>query len=112
MIRIGSKDPPKITRQIRAEAAMWVAQLHAPTRNAETDSAMQRWLAESPAHAAALERAARAWDKTGNLQGGLPARGGEDAFHNRSNLGWMLAAIARYCRGRRLSAMIFKCPRG
>jgi ferric-dicitrate binding protein FerR (iron transport regulator) len=79
-----SNDRGAISRRIRAEAAVWVALLHAPVRNAAAESAVQRWLAESPAHAAAFERATEVWNKTGNLRAGLPQRGGQDVFQQRS----------------------------
>jgi ferric-dicitrate binding protein FerR (iron transport regulator) len=80
---------------------MWVAQLHAPSRNAETESGVQRWLAESPAHAAAFKRATQVWNKTGNLHAGLPQRGGRDAFEKKISFGNFVAAVLLKLRARK-----------
>ena len=85
---------------------MWVAQLHAPSRNAEAESGVKRWLAESPAHAAAFERATEVWNKTGNLHAGLPQRGGADVFQKELRVGWALAAIGTCVCGSFVAALL------
>jgi transmembrane sensor len=57
---------------IRAEAAVWVAELHSPTRDAEVDANVRRWIAQDPRHAAAFELATEAWQRSGNLPAELP----------------------------------------
>jgi transmembrane sensor len=59
--------PPRPTAAIRAEAAAWVTRLHGPQRNAEVDAGLRRWLAETPAHAAAFELVSDAWEKSAFL---------------------------------------------
>jgi transmembrane sensor len=54
-------------RQIRAQAAVWVTDLHGPGRDAELESGVRRWLAEDPRHARAFELATDAWQRSGNL---------------------------------------------
>jgi transmembrane sensor len=64
-------DTPKI-RAIRAEAAVWVTDLHGPERNAALEADLRRWLAEDPRHAQAFELATEAWQRSGNLPAHLP----------------------------------------
>jgi transmembrane sensor len=59
--------PPRPSAAIRAEAAAWVARLHGPQRNAEVEAGLRRWLAETPAHAAAFELVSDAWEKSASL---------------------------------------------
>jgi transmembrane sensor len=57
-------------RAIRAQAAVWVTDLHGPERSPELEAGVRRWLAEDPRHAQAFELATDAWQRSGNL----PAR--------------------------------------
>jgi transmembrane sensor len=59
-------------RRIRAQAALWVTELHGPDRNAALEAKVKQWIAEDPRHAAAFELATDAWQRTGNLPGQLP----------------------------------------
>ena len=47
-------------QDIEAEAAAWLARLHGDQGDAARD-ALEVWLAEDPAHAAAFERASEVW---------------------------------------------------
>lgn len=53
--------------EIRAEAAAWLARLHADNRDAGDEAAFRAWLAASPAHAAAFEAVDRMWSDVGGL---------------------------------------------
>jgi transmembrane sensor len=53
-------------RDIRAQAAVWVTDLHGPDRNAALEAGFRRWLTEDPRHAAAFELATDAWQSSGN----------------------------------------------
>lgn len=55
--------------EIRAEAAAWLARLHADDRDAGDEAAFRAWLAASPAHAAAFEAVDRMWSDVGGLTG-------------------------------------------
>jgi transmembrane sensor len=68
--RLDAIAPP----DIRAEAAVWVAELHSPTRDAQVEANVRGWLAEDPRHAAAFELATEAWQRSGNLSADLPQR--------------------------------------
>ena len=53
--------------EIRAEAAAWLARLHADNRDAADEAAFRAWLSASPAHAAAFEAVDRMWSDVGGL---------------------------------------------
>lgn len=55
-------------REVRAEAAAWVARLHAEDRDAADEAAFRVWLDASPAHAAAFEAVDRIWSDVGGLK--------------------------------------------
>lgn len=59
-------------RRIRAQAAVWVTELHAPDRNLSLEEKVRLWIAEDPRHAAAFELATEAWQKSGNLPAYIP----------------------------------------
>ncbi len=59
-------------RAIRAQAAVWVTDLHGPERSPELEAGVRRWLAEDPRHAQAFELATEAWQRSGNLAVHLP----------------------------------------
>lgn len=53
--------------EIRAEAAAWLARLHAQDRDATDEAAFRAWLAARPEHAAAFEAMDRVWSDVGGL---------------------------------------------
>jgi transmembrane sensor len=53
--------------QVRAEAAAWLARLHAEDRDAADEAAFRAWLNASPAHALAFEAVDRMWSDVGGL---------------------------------------------
>jgi len=53
--------------EIRAEAAAWLARLHAEDRDAADEAAFRAWLNASPAHALAFEAVDRVWSDVGGL---------------------------------------------
>lgn len=65
---VGAADdpPPKVTRQIAAEAATWVARLHGPNRTREMELACLAWQARSAAHRHAFERCTEVWMEVPN----------------------------------------------
>jgi transmembrane sensor len=67
-------DTPKLLelRAIRAQAAVWVTDLHGPERSAALEAGLRRWLAEDPRHRQAFELATDAWQSSGNLPAHLP----------------------------------------
>ncbi|MDP3082679.1 MAG: DUF4880 domain-containing protein, partial [Rubrivivax sp.] len=53
--------PPVVTRDIAAEAAVWVARLHGPSRSRAMERECLAWQARSPAHRHAFERCTETW---------------------------------------------------
>jgi transmembrane sensor len=53
--------------EVRAEAAAWLARLHADDRDTGDEAAFRAWLAASPTHAAAFEAVDRMWSDVGGL---------------------------------------------
>jgi len=53
--------------QVRAEAAAWLARLHAESRDAVDEAGFRDWLNTSPDHAAAFEAVDRTWSDVGGL---------------------------------------------
>ena len=53
--------------ELRAEAAAWLARLHAEDRDAADEAAFRAWLSASPDHAAAFEAVDRIWSDVGGL---------------------------------------------
>jgi transmembrane sensor len=58
---------PAPSPEIRAEAAAWLARLHAEDRDAADEAAFRAWLNASPVHAAAFEAVDRIWSDVGGL---------------------------------------------
>jgi transmembrane sensor len=58
---------PAPSPQARAEAAAWLARLHAENRDAADEAAFRLWLRASPAHASAFEAVDRMWSDVGGL---------------------------------------------
>jgi transmembrane sensor len=52
---------PKVTPEIAAEAAVWLARLHGPSRTKEMEQDFRAWQARSPAHREAFERFTDVW---------------------------------------------------
>jgi len=55
------------SREIRAEAAAWLARLHAEDRDSADEAAFRAWLSADPAHALAFEAVDRTWSDVGGL---------------------------------------------
>ena len=73
--------------EVRAEAAAWLARLHADDRDAADEAAFRAWLNASPEHAAAFEAVDRMWSGVGGLKN-LPAdlRGDRGGAFGRERL--------------------------
>lgn len=54
---------PKVTPELIAEAAAWVAILHGPNRTHATERGFARWLKRSDSHAQAFEEATEIWEE-------------------------------------------------
>lgn len=87
-------EPPRVTRQIAAEAAAWVARLHGPGRTRQMELNCLEWQARSPAHRHAFERCTETWMEVpnaaraggftaGDLRGDGPEAGAGEAARRR-----------------------------
>jgi transmembrane sensor len=59
-------------RRVRAQAVLWVTELHSPDRSVSLEARVREWLAADPRHAAAFELATEAWQSSGHLPAHLP----------------------------------------
>jgi transmembrane sensor len=86
-------------RRIRAQAAVWVTELHGPDRDKGLDARVRRWIAEDTRHAAAFELATEAWQRSGNLPGYLPEPGPHSVGNRRRarTTGAALGGMAVLC---------------
>jgi transmembrane sensor len=58
---------PAPSPQIRADAAAWLARLHAENRDAADEAGFRAWLNADPSHAQAFEAVDRMWSDVGGL---------------------------------------------
>jgi len=72
-----------VTREIAAEAAVWVARLHGPDRSPAMERELQAWQALSPAHREAFERCTDVWMEVPSLKLADAYRAGDAARASR-----------------------------
>ncbi len=92
---MNSADPvarDKLTRGVRTDAAAWLARLHGPNRNAQTERGFRRWLQADGAHAAAFEMVTEVWDKAGRIR--RPAYSALAPAVGRTRFGFAMAGAA------------------
>ena len=58
----GDEGSPHVTRDIAAEAAVWIARLHGPDRSPQMERECREWQARSAAHRLAFERCTDTWE--------------------------------------------------
>jgi transmembrane sensor len=54
--------------RVRAEAAAWVARMHADEHSPEREAGLRVWLGESDDHRRAFDRLTRAWEQAGKIR--------------------------------------------
>jgi len=87
--------------RIRAEAAVWVMELHSPDRDADLEARVRQWIAEDTKHAAAFELATDHWQGSGNVPWHplkRAPRSGDGRKRTRTT-GAALAGMAIVCLG-------------
>ena len=87
--------------RIRAEASVWVMELHGPDRNVDLEARVRRWIAEDSRHAAAFELATDHWQRSGNVPRHLcewTSRSGSSRKRRRTT-GAALAGMVMLCLG-------------
>lgn len=85
-----------VSRDIAAEAAVWVARLHGPDRSRAMEQECQTWQRSSAAHRLAFERCTDVWQTVPGITVSTYARATTGAPPARSNYAWhtTLAALA------------------
>lgn len=63
----GHQPPPFVSPDIAAEAAVWIARLHGPSRTPAMVRECLTWQAQSPLHRFAFERCTETWQEVANL---------------------------------------------
>lgn len=63
----GASDKPPVSREILAEAAVWVTRLHGPERSRAMERECLAWQALSSAHRLAFERCTDTWQEAAGL---------------------------------------------
>jgi transmembrane sensor len=58
---------PRVSPEIAAEAAVWVARLHGPDRSAQMERECRAWQARSAEHREAFERCTETWQDVPNV---------------------------------------------
>jgi transmembrane sensor len=82
--------PPLVTRELAAEAAVWVARLHGPSRSRAMEQECLAWQARSPAHRHAFERCTETWLEVPSVtvaSAFAAGRGAADPEERRRGLG-------------------------
>lgn len=70
---------PVVTREIAAEAAVWIARLHGPERSKRMARECQAWQARSAAHRLAFERGTDLWMEAAGVDRAAVARAATSA---------------------------------
>jgi transmembrane sensor len=81
----------RLSSDIDAEAAAWLARLHGPYRSADTDAALRAWLKADATHQDAFERATEIWEM---IPGTAPPSGPVPAPPRRDRRPVLAAAFA------------------
>lgn len=88
---------PRVTPEIAAEAAMWVARLHGPSRSREMELQCLEWQARSAAHRHAFERCTETWMEVPNAARAAGyakvrlSRPSQDEGEERDRSGWRVS---------------------
>lgn len=64
----------KVSPEVRAEAAMWLARLRADDKSAADEQAFHAWLSKDRSHVAAFEAMTELWEVAGRAQSRTPSR--------------------------------------
>jgi transmembrane sensor len=76
-----SREEPVPSKEARAEAAAWIAQLHDEQRGPDLEARVHAWLAKSEDHRRAFNRMTNVWERTGEIR--MRARGDTSAIRTR-----------------------------
>jgi len=96
----GDERAPRVTREIAAEASVWIARLHGPDRSPQMERECREWQARSAAHRLAFERCTDVWQDVARVTVGeaYAASGvqrAQDAARGRPR--WVLSVVLGAC---------------
>jgi transmembrane sensor len=102
-----------VTREIAAEAALWVARLHGPDRDPAMEREFQSWQAQSPAHREAFGRCTDVWMevprvKVADAYGAVAAKRKEEERHVSRGSTWRWASAGVLAVLLTAGAMLFQ----
>ncbi|MDC6166575.1 FecR family protein [Paucibacter sp. XJ19-41] len=78
---------PVVTREIAAEAAVWIARLHGPDRSNHMERECRAWQARSAAHRLAFERGTDLWMEAAGVDRAAVARAAASRPESRGGAG-------------------------
>lgn len=87
-----AEPPPRVPREIAAEASVWVARLHGPDRSPQMERECLAWQARSPAHRLAFERCTDTWQDVARLTLTDYAHAGAQAAPS-ARQGWRVPSV-------------------
>lgn len=94
----GREEVPAVTREVAAEAAVWVARLHGPDRSPRMERECLEWQARSSMHRHAFEKCTDTWEQVAHISVA-------DAFRGADGRGDAVGWMARPNLAKRRSAM-------
>jgi len=97
--RPSAGDGARVTPEIAAEAAVWIANLHGPGRDRAMEDAFRAWQRRSPAHCEAIEKTTDVWEDIARSQAArayMLAKGRRpvEAAERVRSWNWRWAAVA------------------
>jgi len=84
----GVPEVPGVSREIAAEAAVWIARLHGPERSNLMERECRAWQARSAAHRLAFERGTDLWMDAAGVNRAAVARAAADHPPEAAARGW------------------------
>lgn len=94
----GDEGSPRVTRDIAAEAAVWIARLHGPDRSPQMERECREWQARSAAHRLAFERCTDTWEDVAGVTLGqaYAATGAQRAQREQREQGGVHRRLSRW----------------
>lgn len=87
-----SRRRPRVSRQVAAEAAAWVARLHGPSRSEAMEQEFRAWLGTADEHRHAFERCTEVWQEVPRLT--VANAFGAGRRQSRGTWRWATAVLA------------------
>jgi transmembrane sensor len=85
---------PGLDREVRVQAAVWLARLRSEARTAADEAGLQAWLGEKPEHREAFEAVSAVFEASGMVGADFDRSGADIELEGRVRSGWRRAAVA------------------